>query len=50
VGVQVDQARHDDPRPEVDRSGGFGRMVGGRSDPRQPARGVNLDERVKLVT
>jgi hypothetical protein len=47
--VEVDEAWHEDPWPQVEGGGGFGRMVAGWANASEPARGVDLDERVYLV-
>ena len=50
VGVEVDHAGQDDPRPKVDRGDQHVPWRRGRrSDPGDPAGGVDVDERVRFV-
>ena len=50
VRVGVDHAGHEDPRPDVDRGDQHVPWRGGRwPDPGDPARGVDVDERVRFV-
>jgi hypothetical protein len=49
MGVEVDEPRHEDPRPEVKRGRRFDRVVRGSGDRRKAAGGIDLDERVELV-